>query len=120
VDAPCSGVGTLRRRPEISARLAARDVTRLAALQIAITRRVASLVRDGGRLIYAVCSVLPEECEEVVKALSAATEGPRLEPAPFDSEGARAIAGDDSSFRLLPSEHGSDGYFVASFIVRTA
>jgi 16S rRNA (cytosine967-C5)-methyltransferase len=120
VDAPCSGVGTLRRRPEIAARLAGRDIARLAELQLAITRRVATLLRDGGRLIYAVCSVLPDECEGVVEALCNASDGPKLEPAPFDSELGRKLARGGSSFRLMPAEHGTDGYFVASFVVRKA
>lgn len=118
VDAPCSGTGTLRRRPEIVHRLTPDDVARLAALQIAISRRVATLVADGGRLFYAVCSVLREEAEGVVDAL-AASDGPvALEPAPFDGSFARSVAGDASAVRLLPEPHGTDGYFMASFVVR--
>jgi 16S rRNA (cytosine967-C5)-methyltransferase len=125
VDAPCSGTGTLRRRPEIAARLTPDDVARLAALQIVICRRAATLVRDGGRLVYAVCSVLRQEAEQVVEALTAeATAGAegaaRLEPAPFDGNFAQQIAGEGTSLRLLPDPHGTDGYFVASFIVRRA
>src|SRR5690606_6922922 len=70
VDAPCSGVGTLRRRPEIALRRAAEDLSRLANLQVAIVRRAATRARDGGRLVYAVCSVLREECEAVVERLA--------------------------------------------------
>ncbi|MBX3187999.1 MAG: Sun protein [Labilithrix sp.] len=113
VDAPCSGTGTLRRRPEILLRRVAGDLPKLAALQRTILARAASLVRPGGRVVYAVCSVLREEAEEVVA--SAAEIG--LDPAPFDglvpSEGAQ-------SFRLLPHEHGTDGYYVASFLRRSA
>ena len=117
VDAPCSGVGTLRRRPEIASRLGASDIERLAALQRRILRQTAEHVRDGGRLIYAVCSLLPEECEQVVAAI--VSDGPlRIEPIPFDSEiGARLAAG-GTSFRLLPHVHHTDGYFAASFVVR--
>lgn len=118
VDAPCSGTGTLRRRPEITRRLGPDDVARLAQLQIAITRRVATLARDGGRLVYAVCSVLREEAEDVVAALATPRDDITLEPAPFDGAFARELAGDAPSLRLLPDPHGTDGYFVASFIVR--
>jgi len=118
VDAPCSGTGTLRRRPEITQRLTPDDVARLAELQLAITRRVATLVKDGGRLVYAVCSVLREEAEQVVDALSKTEGEVRLEPAPFDDPFARELAGDASALRLLPAVHGTDGYFVASFIIR--
>jgi 16S rRNA (cytosine967-C5)-methyltransferase len=110
VDAPCTGVGTLRRRPEIAERLGAADPERMAVVQLAIAARAASLLSPGGRLVYAVCSVLRPECEGVVEALAA--HG--LEPCPFDSEiGARLAAG-GTSFRLTPQHHGTDGYFVAS------
>lgn len=56
VDAPCSGLGTLRRRPELMLRLAPKDIARLAALQLEILERAVKLVRPGGRLTYAVCS----------------------------------------------------------------
>jgi 16S rRNA (cytosine967-C5)-methyltransferase len=119
VDAPCSGIGTLRRRPEIARRRAPEDLPRLAALQTAIARRAATRAKDGGRLLFAVCSVLREEAEEIVAALSASEDlGVRLEPAPFTSPAARAVAGDATSLRLLPHLHGTDGYFAASFLVR--
>ncbi|WP_437674211.1 RsmB/NOP family class I SAM-dependent RNA methyltransferase [Sorangium sp. So ce131] len=121
VDAPCSGVGTLRRRPEIALRREADDLPRLADLQVAIVRRAATRARDGGRLVFAVCSVLREECEAVVARLAAPADddlGVRLEPAPFDAELARELSGGGDAFRLLPHEHGTDGYFAAMFIVR--
>ncbi|WP_437966648.1 transcription antitermination factor NusB [Sorangium sp. So ce260] len=121
VDAPCSGVGTLRRRPEIALRREADDLPRLADLQVAITRRAATRARDGGRLVFAVCSVLREECEAVAARLAGPAEddlGVRLEPAPFDAEIARELAGGGDAFRLLPHVHGTDGYFAAMFVVR--
>ncbi|MGK3976882.1 RsmB/NOP family class I SAM-dependent RNA methyltransferase [Sorangium sp. So ce118] len=121
VDAPCSGVGTLRRRPEIALRRDADDLPRLADLQVAIARRAATRARDGGRLVFAVCSVLREECEAVAARLAAPAEddlGVRLEPAPFDAEIARELAAGGAAFRLLPHVHGTDGYFAAMFVVR--
>lgn len=112
VDAPCSGTGTIRRRPELLIRRTAADLPALAELQRAILARVAGLVRPGGRVVYAVCSVLREEAEEVVRD----AEKVGLAPAPFDAPIAAALAADASSFRLLPHEHGTDGYFVASFV----
>ncbi len=111
VDAPCSGTGTLRRRPEIAERLAASDPERLAVVQLGIAARAASLLEPGGRMLYAVCSVLRAECETVVEALCRAAD---LAPCPFDAEAARRIAGDAASFRLVPHVHGTDGYFLAS------
>lgn len=113
VDAPCSGTGTLRRRPELMLRRSGSDLEELARLQRAILERAAKLARPGGRVVYAVCSVLREEAEDVLSDITAAG----LAPAPFDAPAAMAIAGDRATtLRLLPQEHGTDGYFVASFV----
>jgi 16S rRNA (cytosine967-C5)-methyltransferase len=110
VDAPCTGTGTLRRRPEILARLGPADPAQRASLAEAILRSAVTRARSGGRVVFAVCSVLEEEAEAVVQRVSDV-----LQPAPFDAPEATAIAGSSSSFRLLPLAHGTDGYFVASF-----
>jgi 16S rRNA (cytosine967-C5)-methyltransferase len=103
VDAPCSGVGTLRRRPEIGLRRQADDLASLATVQLAIAQRAATHVRSGGRFVYVVCSVLREECESVVEAFLAAS--PEFSPAaPFR--------------RLLPQVDGTDGYFIAQLARR--
>ncbi len=111
VDAPCSGVGTLRRRPEIALRREAPDLASMARGQIAIASRAAAHVRPGGVLVYVVCSVLREEGEEVVDALLHAS--PELALAPFEAPAIRALFGETPFFRLLPQVHGTDGYFVA-------
>lgn len=95
VDAPCSGIGTLRRRPELALRARTPFADRTEA-QRAITLGAAKHLAPGGRLVYAVCSVLREEAEDVTSEL-----GSFLEPT--------------SSQRLLPYIHGTDGYFVATF-----
>jgi 16S rRNA (cytosine967-C5)-methyltransferase len=113
VDAPCTGVGTLRRRPEIARQRTPESVEELAGLQLAILTRVAPLVRPGGTLVYAVCSVLRAECEEVLARFAAAEPG--FASAPL-AEVLPALVGDDtsrSSMRLLPEVHGTDGFFVA-------
>lgn len=110
VDAPCTGTGTLRRRPEIAQRLTAADVARLAEVQRAILAQTATLLKPGGRLVYAVCSVLRAECEEVVEAVT--REG-LLEPCPFDAD--LEVARERTALRLLPSDHGTDGFFAACF-----
>jgi 16S rRNA (cytosine967-C5)-methyltransferase len=114
VDAPCSGVGTLRRRPELLARDIGPCVAEMQPLQIAILVAAASRCRPGGRIVYSVCSVLREEAEDVVRAATERSGG--LSLVPFDSECARGVAGDAPTLRLLPSVHGTDGYFVASFL----
>jgi 16S rRNA (cytosine967-C5)-methyltransferase len=111
VDAPCSGIGTLRRRPEIALRREELDLADLAAAQLAIATRAASHLRPGGTLVYVVCSVLREESEDVVDALLRAR--PELALTAFDTKEARAVAENAPYFRLLPHVHGTDGYFVA-------
>lgn len=69
VDAPCTGLGTLRRRPEILLRLGPSDPERMAKLQLRILRSAASLVRPGGRLVFAVCSGTPQEGPEIANAI---------------------------------------------------
>jgi 16S rRNA (cytosine967-C5)-methyltransferase len=103
VDAPCSGVGTLRRRPEIALRRKPDDLSALARAQTAILRQAATHVRAGGTLAYVVCSVLREEGEAVVLSL--------LEALPD-------FSAPEPSFRLLPHIHGTDGYFVAKLVRR--
>ncbi|MDF3068141.1 MAG: Ribosomal small subunit methyltransferase [Polyangiaceae bacterium] len=107
VDAPCSGTGTLRRRPEILRRLGPTDPARLAALSESILRSAASRAKAGGAVLFAVCSVLREECEDV-----AARVADVLEPAPLHG---LELASGKTSLRLLPGAHGTDGYFMASF-----
>ena len=110
VDAPCTGSGTVRRRPEILLRLSPEDLARMGALQEAIVRSVTTRLVPGGRLVYAVCSVFPEEGEAVLERVSDI-----LEPAPFDAPAlAELTPAGCSELRLLPGVHGTDGYFLAS------
>ena len=73
VDAPCTGFGTLRRNPDLKWRQTPADVAELAAKQARILAAAATLVKPGGRLVYATCSVLPEENDAIVDAFLAAT-----------------------------------------------
>jgi 16S rRNA (cytosine967-C5)-methyltransferase len=98
VDAPCSGTGTLRRHPELRWRLRPEDPARLAHLQAGVLSSTAALVRPGGRLVYAVCSMEPEEGEEMVAAflqrepgLGSRTDG-TFSPRPHTAPAMRADA----------------------------
>jgi 16S rRNA (cytosine967-C5)-methyltransferase len=117
VDAPCSGLGTLRRKPDARWRLAPGDPPRFAALQRELVRRFAALVRPGGRLVYATCSVGPTENEEVAE-LAAREVG--LRPAPvaplLGEERAKAIGAEEARATLLPHRQGTDGFFFAVFV----
>lgn len=109
VDAPCTGTGTLRHRPEILKRLEPGDPARLGALARDILRRAAERVKPGGRVVFAVCSVLEAECEDVVRAVADV-----LEPAPFDAPDLPFLSPGQTSVRLTPLAHGTDGFFIAS------
>jgi 16S rRNA (cytosine967-C5)-methyltransferase len=96
VDAPCSGLGTLRRNPDLKWRQSEKGVTELTAKQLSILASAAKLVRPGGRLVYATCSVLAEENEGVVAAFLAA------HPL-FVQADARAVLRDECKLPLPPS-----------------
>ncbi|HEX9296432.1 MAG TPA: RsmB/NOP family class I SAM-dependent RNA methyltransferase, partial [Polyangiaceae bacterium] len=117
VDAPCSGTGTIRRRPDLATRWQASSLSAFQALQVAMLVAASERAREGGAILYAVCSVLREEGEDVVER--AVARAPWLSRAPFPAEPARSLAGEATTLRLTPHEHGTDGYFMAS-LVRSA
>ena len=114
VDAPCSGLGVLRRKPEARRGTDPTWLDQLPALQLSILERFSPLVAAGGRLVYATCTVLAAENEQVVAAFLAAH--PDFERVPIKSFLGReraALIGDGTSLRLLPHVHGTDGFFAA-------
>ena len=118
VDAPCSGLGTLRRNPDMKWRQSPGSVQELVARQQAILTQAARLLRPGGRLVYATCSVLREENEGVAQAFGAAHAG-EFEPlaagellAAAGVESARTLER-DGCLRLWPHLHATDGFFAA-------
>ena len=112
VDAPCTGFGTLRRNPDLKWRQQESALAELAAKQQAILSAAATLVKPGGRLVYATCSVLPDENEAVVAAFLAAR--PDFAPGDAAAELARVgIALDTGpALKLLPHRHGCDGFYA--------
>ena len=118
IDAPCSGLGTLRRNPDLKWRQSPKAVNALQATQTAILASAARLLKPGGRLVYATCSLLPAENEVVAEAFTAAQaaefevlpaqqvlEAARVEPA------APLVSG--PYLRLWPHRHQMDGFFAA-------
>ena len=109
VDAPCSGSGTWRRRPEDAWRLTGEAVERLHALQVRILGQASRLVKPGGRLVYVTCSMLSRENEATADAFEAAHPAfaPAAVAAPWGGEAAR--------LRLSPATTNTDGFFVAVY-----
>jgi 16S rRNA (cytosine967-C5)-methyltransferase len=107
VDAPCTGTGTWRRNPDARLRLTERDLAELVVKQVAILQDASRLVRKGGWLIYATCSLLPPENEDQVKAFLAAN--PDFTPLDPGIEGVRMR---DGQLRLSPARDGTDGFFA--------
>ena len=120
VDAPCSGLGTLRRNPDLKWRQSAQAIDELQAKQRAILAGAARLPRAGGRLVYATCSLLRAENEAVADAFDQEQQGRfrRLDVAEL-LEAARvpdaANLTQDGCLRLWPHRHQTDGFFAAAW-----
>jgi 16S rRNA (cytosine967-C5)-methyltransferase len=117
VDAPCSGLGTLRRDPDLRWRRNERDLPALAAEELVMLQHAAAVVAPGGRLVYATCSSEPDENEGVVNAflsttsdfapLDARQAAPRLPPEVIDARG---------HLRTEPHSHGLEAFFGAVLV----
>ncbi len=124
VDAPCSGLGTLRRNPDLKWRQSPKAVQELTEKQTAILASAARLVKSGGRLVYATCSVLPEENEAIAQAFSAAH--PNFVPlsvadtlTELKVANAAALCSTDGLYlRLWPHLHATDGFFAAVWVAK--
>lgn len=119
VDAPCSGSGTLRRNPDLKWRFSEAELARVNGVQHSVLRAAARLLKPGGRLVYATCSLLTQENQAVAEAFLA--EHPEFELVPaatvlraqsVDVEHAARFA---PYFVMLPHLHGTDGFFAAVF-----
>ena len=115
VDAPCTGCGTWRRNPDAKWRIGPEDMVELVALQAEILASSARLVKQGGRLVYATCSLLPEENEEQVARFLAAHPEFRLAPVTevWTAVIGRACPASGPTLTLSPARHATDGFFVA-------
>ena len=119
VDAPCSGLGTLRRNPDLKWRLSAKAIDELCELQAKILESACRLLKSGGRLVYATCSPLRREDEAIAEAFSAAHPEFKL----LDAGELLAAAGVERAqelnangyMRSWPHAHGMDGFFAAAW-----
>jgi 16S rRNA (cytosine967-C5)-methyltransferase len=124
VDAPCTGLGTLRRNPDLKWRQNLQAVEEMAVKQAAILQSASRMVKSGGRLVYATCSVLPQENEAIAQAFSAAnpdfvplSSGEILTGLKVENAPSLCSGGEDGQLylRLWPQRHATDGFFAAAW-----
>ena len=113
VDAPCSGLGTLRRNPDARWRIHPSDPSRLADTQRLLLRNAAAALRPGGVLVYSTCTLLPEENEAVVEGFLRESASFGLSPAAGAPAALRELQDERGFVRTLPHRHDSDGFFAA-------
>jgi 16S rRNA (cytosine967-C5)-methyltransferase len=117
VDAPCSGTGVLRRRPDARWRKRPEDLEKLPALQLEILRGVAPCVAAGGTLVYSTCSLEREENQAVVQAFLQGEPSFRLDDiTPYLPPGLESPTAREGFSQLFPHYHGVDGFFVARMV----
>ncbi len=122
VDAPCTGLGTLRRNPDLKWRQNLQAVEEMAVKQAAILQSASRMLKSGGRLVYATCSVLPQENEAIAEAFSAANPdyvplsvGEVLAELKVEAAASLCSGGENGQLylRLWPHRHATDGFFAA-------
>jgi 16S rRNA (cytosine967-C5)-methyltransferase len=113
VDAPCSGLGALRRNPDARWRVQPEAIAELAALQRSILAAVAPRLRPGGTLVYSTCTLSPEENDDVVKWLLASAPALRRAPETALPASLRGLVDADATLRCWPQHHDTDGFFAA-------
>ncbi len=122
VDAPCSGLGTLKRNPDLKWRQNLKAIEDMATTQAAILQSAARLLKPGGRLVYATCSLLPQENEAIAQAFSAANAdftplevGEVLTHLKVEGAASLCSGGENHQkyLRLWPHRHFTDGFFAA-------
>ncbi|MCH8685312.1 SAM-dependent methyltransferase [Pedomonas mirosovicensis] len=118
IDAPCSGTGTWRRNPEARLRLTEERLAAVTTVQDEVLRQGAALVKPGGRLVYAVCSLLPDEAEDRLEAFL--EQYPGFRPVDYHRRLSETGLPETVALRpewlaVAPASHGCDGFFVAVF-----
>lgn len=119
VDAPCTGSGTWRRKPDSKWRLKPANIPERQAEQTRVLDAGAALVKPGGRLVYVTCSVLPEENVDQVAAFVSRNSAFAVEPYPevwraqLGSEPPASADGREDTLQLTPAQHATDGFFIA-------
>ncbi len=114
LDVPCSGLGALRRKPDIKWNRSEEDIrSRFPAVQKRMLGHAAGLTLPGGTLVYSTCTTEPEENEEVISSFLEEHAEFSLAPVTFEGEARTLISGDGHFYRAMTHRHGTDGFFGA-------
>ena len=119
VDAPCSGLGSLRRNPDARWRLQPEDIIDLVQVQRQLLESAAEILRPGGSLVYSTCTVTPEENESVLRGFMATRANWRIASREEAPQSLRALLDEEGLLRLLPHRpqcHDMDGFFAVRLI----
>jgi len=124
VDAPCTGMGTVRRSPNIKWNLKKKHVESIQRTQLDILTKASAFVKPGGVLVYATCSLMREENQDLVSLFLEKNDEFNLDPLrnAFPEEVQEALLNDDPDACMLsmnPAKHGSDGFFMCRMIRKT-
>jgi 16S rRNA (cytosine967-C5)-methyltransferase len=120
VDVPCSGLGVIRRRPDLRWKVREQDLVEHARQQKQMLNKVSKCLKPGGIMLYSTCSTEPEENGEVVAAFLSSHDHwetvdiSRLVPQSFLIDGVDHRMAEQGGFQLLPHRHGTDGFFLAA------
>ncbi len=116
LDAPCSGLGVMRRNPDTKWATSKKDLSRFQTRQISLLNNLAHRVKPGGRMVYAVCSTEPEENEAVVERFLQTNACFKINPPPIDPDArAASLITPEGWFRSFPHRHVMDGFFAVCF-----
>jgi 16S rRNA (cytosine967-C5)-methyltransferase len=116
VDAPCSGLGSLRRNPDARWRIRPEDLESLAKVQRAILESAADVLRPGGSLVYSTCTITKEENEAVIQGFMATRPGWQIAPKKSAPALLQELIDENGFLRLLPHRHDMDGFFAVRLI----
>jgi 16S rRNA (cytosine967-C5)-methyltransferase len=114
LDAPCSGLGVIRRHPDIRLRKSPSDIDKLPALQLKLLNASWGLLAPGGRLVYVTCTVTRSENHDVIAAFLAATADAALLPVEAWQGWPGLGEADEFGRQILPGEAGADGFYYAA------
>lgn len=116
LDAPCSGLGLMRRKPEIKYEKQAQDLVELAKIQAEILNHVASLLKPGGVLVYSTCTLAPIENEQMVDQFLANHTDFQLDPIQPEELLQADLLNSAGQIRVWPHQYHTDGFFISRFV----